>query len=193
MLTVMGHAAYSVVEADGRNAEMGDVVDEKLSGQRLNYSNNLQSYLEECKHLNLPATTQRTIELIGKITNTREKFYWVDSKDGIDGILRAAYKELNNIKFAFVPEEKHDFFENDKNFGALVWIAFPSAREDTKSAGNCLAVGLDTAAVFHSMRIVEHGIRALAKHLGLKIKNRTLETADWSQLIKGISEVDPKN
>jgi hypothetical protein len=48
-----------------------------------------------------------------------------------------------------------------------------------------LAADLDTAAVFHLMLVAEFGLRALAKHLKVKIK-RDLEYADWDEVIRGI-------
>ena len=43
--------------------------------------------------------------------------------------------------------------------------SFPSAIEDARCAVDCWAMGQWTASVFHSMRLVECGLNALAKDL----------------------------
>src|SRR6266481_8369805 len=80
--------------------------------------------------------------------------------------------ELSRRKFAFIPPEKVEFFETTNAFGLRVCIAFPSAEIDIKAAGNCLAADLDTAAIFHLMRVAEIGLRALARHLRVRVKNK---------------------
>jgi hypothetical protein len=93
--------------------------------------------------------------------------------------------EAGKQTFTFIPTEKARFFEQDNLFGEKVSSAFPSAKPHIKDAGNCLAADLDTAAVFHLMLAAEFGLRALAKHLKVKIK-RELEYADWDEVIRGI-------
>ncbi len=103
----------------------------------------------------------------------------------IQAVLFSISNETAAIKFAFIPKEVESFFEKDLLFGVEVDDAFPSARLHIKDAGNCLAADLNTAAVFHFMIIAEFGLRALAKHLKVKIK-RDLEYADWDEVIRGI-------
>src|SRR6266536_4281388 len=50
-------------------------------------------------------------------------------------------------------------------FGDDVAKKFPSASVDIEEAGKCLALDRGTAAVFHLMRVMEVGLRALAKSL----------------------------
>jgi len=47
------------------------------------------------------------------------------------------------------------------------------------------------AAIFHLMRTAELGLRALARHLKVKIPKKGLEFAQWQQVLTGIeSKVD---
>ncbi|MES0003714.1 hypothetical protein NKJ64_00960 [Mesorhizobium sp. M0062] len=52
-------------------------------------------------------------------------------------------------------------------FGEDVEQKFPIALDDIAEAGKCLAVGQGTATVFHLMRVVEAGLRALAADLSI--------------------------
>jgi hypothetical protein len=187
MLTVMGQAAYWVVKQDGRNVEMGDLVDGKLSGHRLRVLKHLQSYLEQCKQLELPATIQRTTELIDKINSIMAPFYWADNADGIDGILQAAYADLNRLKFVFIPPVKHPFFQHDALFGTNVNDKFPEASQDIKNAGTCIAVGLPDAAIFHLCRAAEWGLRALAVKWKVKLK-APIDLQEWGMILDAIDK-----
>jgi hypothetical protein len=111
-------------------------------------------------------------------------------------IVMVELQELSNIvacelegKFlAFIPTEKSIYCEQDELFGKTVNKAFPSAKIEIKDAGNCLAADLNTAAIFHLMRVAEIGLRALARRLKVTIKKIPLEYADWGKIIFEIEE-----
>lgn len=98
--------------------------------------------------------------------------------------------ELVKRKFAYIPPPNDQYFEQECLFGDTVNVAFPGARQDIKDAGNCIAASLDTAAVFHLMRVAEHGLRALARRLRVRIRHKgqpcPLELGDWEQVITEI-------
>jgi uridine phosphorylase len=77
--------------------------------------------------------------------------------ESICGALRelrqAIENELASRKFVMIENDKLDFFEQENLFGKQVAKAFPLARNEIRSAGNCLAMDLNTAAVFHLMRV----------------------------------------
>src|SRR5436309_10023407 len=79
-------------------------------------------------------------------------------------------KEMSESFLVFVPKRQAEYFEKDALFGGEVSQAFPSAWEDIRDAGNCIAADLHTAAVFHLMRVGELGMRALARHLRVKVQ-----------------------
>jgi hypothetical protein len=102
------------------------------------------------------------------------------------GIIR----ELRRWYFVPVDPERTQELENALLFGTDVHAAFDGAWKDITEAGSCLAVGLPTAAVFHLMRVAEHGLRALARKMRVKVlhKGRThpVEFADWETIIAAI-------
>lgn len=59
--------------------------------------------------------------------------------------------------------------------------SFPSANRDVFAAVDCWALGHYTAPVFHSMRVLEHGLRALASELG-----KTFDIQNWQNIIDEI-------
>jgi HEPN domain-containing protein len=75
--------------------------------------------------------------------------------------------DLANRKLVLIPGYRSSYCNQDKLFGEQVFDAFPSVRFDIKDAGDCYAVGMNTACVFHLMRALEAGLQALATELGV--------------------------
>ena len=70
---------------------------------------------------------------------------------------------LQNAKFAYIPTTDAKYFENDRLLGDAVFEVFEEALQDVKDAGNCLALAMHTACVFHLMRIAEWRLRAFRR------------------------------
>jgi hypothetical protein len=81
---------------------------------------------------------------------------------------KAITEELHHRKFLWVAPRLSGYIDHERLFGDATWTAFPSARDDIQQSGNSLAADCNTAAVFHAMRAVEWGLRALATHLGVR-------------------------
>jgi hypothetical protein len=102
-----------------------------------------------------------------------------DYKSRVEILRERIDDELRDITFLFIREREVEFYENDLLFGSDVQSNFPSATSDIKEAGNCFATGRATACVFHSMRVVEHGLRSLAKDLRVRLpKKRHIDLED---------------
>jgi hypothetical protein len=108
------------------------------------------------------------------------------------GIAAKLSKELDMIRFAGIPANLVQLFEQDALFGEQVNKAFRSdapgirsAATDIRDAGNCLAADLNTAAVFHLMCAVEQGLRKLADDLQVVAVKQTvpIELATWNEII----------
>lgn len=76
-------------------------------------------------------------------------------------------------------------------FGASVSAAFPSAEDDIREAGNCLAAECNTAAVFHLMRVAEVGLRALARDRRVRLpRKEPLDLATWETIIEELEAAE---
>jgi hypothetical protein len=110
--------------------------------------------------------------------------------NGIDELDQRIRDEMGVRLFFYVPPEREKFYlrkqeDSDKQqsltnpewpsildqrkllFGEGVEAAFPSAIPDFEEAGKCLALGRGTACVFHLMRVMERGLKALAGGLNI--------------------------
>jgi hypothetical protein len=115
----------------------------------------------------------------------------------------AILEDLSKRSYLYIHKEHVAYVDNPAIFGKGVWEAFPSAREDIKQAGNCLAADCNTAVVFHLMRAVEWGLRAFSTHLGVKKLTTTrrsgkktytpLDFSEWEKIINALhGSVDAK-
>ena len=62
---------------------------------------------------------------------------------------------------------------------------FPNAAFEVEEASKCIALGRYTAAVFHAMRMLEIGIRALAKRLSIPDPTKAAEK-NWGSILGSI-------
>lgn len=132
----------------------------------------LRDLESRCKELNLPVTEKLVSDAINNLPRTTQ---------GYDFLMSAFIAELKSHLFLFVPTHLAKYYEMP--LSAEVSAAFPHASKELVAAGNSLAAGLFTAAVFHSMRAAEIGLRVLGKELGVSFPDKPLELAEWQQIL----------
>jgi hypothetical protein len=118
----------------------------------------------------------------------------------ITHVIEAMQSELMARRFFHLAPEQAKYFNRSKPFGDSVDTAFPSARSDIREAANCIATDRSTAAVFHLMRTVEWGLRALCAEVGLRQvaqkksgSHIPLRWAEWGTLLEQLhSRVDER-
>ncbi len=144
-----------------------------------------------CKDIGLERVLGRISETVGRLSSKDD---WADCScrticteiDAVQNLLRI---ELGEVGCLVVPKNKVDFYLQKFLLGPDVACAFPLAQRDIFDAGNCLALNLNTAAVFHLMRVLEFGLRALAGHLKVKTVKKRVPVAygTWEEIIRAIS------
>ena len=75
--------------------------------------------------------------------------------------------ELRSIMFFSINSSRVQYFLGAPLLGPGVSDRFSEAIDDIEGAGKCLALDQGTAAVLHLMRVMEVGLRALARVLGI--------------------------
>jgi HEPN domain-containing protein len=100
----------------------------------------------------------------------------------LDELALDVLAELREPIFLHVSHEKRALYEQREfPFGAEVAAAFPDATRDIAAAARCLALDEWTACVFHSMRVLEHGLRSLAQRFGVPFAQDS-----WHKVIEGV-------
>lgn len=95
--------------------------------------------------------------------------------------------EFTSAWFLMIPADRREFYEQTQPcFGGSVAMVFPEASQDIAAASRCLALDEWTAMVFHLMRVLEHGLHALASVVGLD-KSKT-ELENWKNIIDQIEQ-----
>jgi hypothetical protein len=103
----------------------------------------------------------------------------------------ALQHDLWTLKYVFISHDHGTLVEHPHLFGEKVLQAFPSAEIDIREAGNSIAVGNGTAAVFHLMRAVEVALVSLAYHFKIKRARHNkkyvpIQNQEWNQIISRI-------
>ena len=127
----------------------------------------------QCAHIdNAIANLQRWTE--------HDVKHWSDLKAISIAFRDAIDIELKEYLYYQYPKDKgHMLLDWEANWKAAIG-AF-SIRHDVFSAVDCYALQHNTAAVFHCMRILEHGLTALAQDVGL-----VFDIQQWNTIIEQI-------
>lgn len=101
--------------------------------------------------------------------------------------------ELSSIEFVHIDAVMREFFDpSSPLFGTDVASKFPVISYDIAEAGKCLALERSTASVFHSIRCLEAGIRAIARCLGISDPTRAADRT-WGNILRAVKiEIDKR-
>lgn len=97
--------------------------------------------------------------------------------------------QFQSRKFLSVSKERSDFMDAPFLFGVDVNNAFPSAVDDVREAGNCLAAKCNTASVFHLMRAAEVALRALATDRQVTFANKPFDLQQWGTILGALEGI----
>jgi HEPN domain-containing protein len=136
----------------------------------------LSAVLDVCDKLDLPVSKELIIDAKKDLPKTEREF---------DVLTKALYAEIRNKLLVVVPPHRRKYFSVRAFVSEGVQKSFSGAYAELRQAGQCFAVGLNTAAVFHAMRAVEIGMRALANKLNVSFPFPT-QLAEWANLIDNI-------
>jgi hypothetical protein len=119
----------------------------------------------------------------------QEPHHWSELNTRSRALRSAIELELKQYFYYQYPKQKGDKLGSWKNDWKGAIGAFPAVERDVFDATDCYALGLSTASVFHSMRVAEQGLRALAKERKVKlVKNKPLEWGTWQEIIRALDD-----
>jgi hypothetical protein len=106
-----------------------------------------------------------------------------EAKSKLDDLERHVIADLASVIFLTVDASRSELYQQrEPLFGSAVADRFGDANDDIANAGRCLAVEQWDAAVFHLMRVLEHGLRAFTRKLGVT----KVDIKEWGALIGAI-------
>lgn len=89
--------------------------------------------------------------------------------------------ELWSSFLLHVPDDRVDYYEKPLNGLNIVLEKFPSSVFDFEESAKCYALGRSVASVLHAMRVLELGLTALGRRLGVNTDKR-----NWHNVIVDI-------
>lgn len=159
----------------------GPVEDVQLEDAvRTNMATEIRSFSNQCGQFEFPRVAELTSKLSQRL---RDSGYCTYKQLFVQlaAISETLREEIASTVFLWIPAEDSTYYEHAELFGPAVSEKFPSAQEDIRAAGSCYALGFYTASVFLLMRAVEHGLRAIARELGVPFDPDT-----WGTVIKNV-------
>lgn len=153
------------------------------------------SLLEACDDIGMPVTKAAVSELADELscaeTNSEGNFgFRGDSCLRMKARLQSSmtcfgYESALKTALVLSPTFAKYYDPPSPLFGVEVHSQFPSAVYEIEEAAKCLAVGRSTAAVFHLMRVMEVGIRAVARCLGVPDPIKAVGK-NWGMILKNV-------
>jgi hypothetical protein len=188
-----------------------------LMSEKLPLLKSLKEIAEACDNLKLVNSRDETLDLVARLIkyqtpleSTPDKVPWPPQEEidallrswreiraealtpenfiwSIQNLKRSIHRELDSRVFVFIDPLLVAQYQNPIPFGEAVAEAFPSSLSDSVEAAKCLAVDRATACVFHLMRVMEVGLKAVAKALGVPY------ISEWGRCIGEMEKVQPKS
>ena len=164
-----------LVEGAHGSAEGSGVIPD---ARRAIIKNHFQFIARQCSNLMLERADSRLM----RISPMMDRTYGFTE-------LFAEFKALYEAIEDDIRLERFFHYRKDKGFLLLImpgeWAAtlkaFEPAKKDIEEAVDCYASEHETACVFHLMRVLEHGLRAMARDVGL-----IFDKQNWHNIIDEI-------
>jgi hypothetical protein len=169
----------SAVTASGEEPlfNLAAPLDQMAIDRAINY---LQQIEQQCRGIGLDLSAD-TVGVAWKRLgqpSSRLNYQWL--RDKVSDLKDLIAREMKNHGFFHISPEKGKYWPRMDSRNALgdsVADAFPSTFFDAGQAGMCLAIGIGTASVFHSMRVLEIGLTAFAVVFGISMAHTNWEPA----------------
>ncbi|MGB7077607.1 MAG: hypothetical protein WBD53_10495 [Xanthobacteraceae bacterium] len=170
--------AVTRMSVDKLNYSKDTILSEKTSGD---LKKNLQLLGEELDIIGARMSAASVRRLDGALASGKGTFGQViELSADIDRRLR---DELELVNLYVLDEDRIKYFAPaNVLLGQDVVDKFPLAVTDIEDAGKGLSFGLGTSSVFHSMRVMESGLKALARLLEIPY------APSWESYLKQIND-----
>jgi hypothetical protein len=142
----------------------------------------------QCHKLELANSLHIIGQIKNDLFNPNAAPFYLQIGTQFRALWNAMESDISDKKFVFISKENEDYFFNESLFPDAVYDAFPDDHDELNDAGHCMAVDLNDAAAFHLLRIVEIGLRGIARNLKIKIPKTPLDYAGWKDVVNRIDK-----
>jgi HEPN domain-containing protein len=148
---------------------------------KLNFKPNMDFVLSVCGEAKLSGVKSQVERIVNIVTIGPVSHRTI--RRSLVALNERIYDALSESMCLQIPPNKAEFYESKHLFGEEVSNNFPSANYDIEEAGKCYAAGRYTACVFHLMRVMEIGVKAVASGLGILTKVRSAQPS-WGEVLR---------
>jgi len=154
--------------------------------QRANISKDLEILLSCAGTLNARLTAKSVERLINDLKEPARSICWGDLGYDLATISVRLNDELEARKLLSIEDAKLKYYDPVAPlFGNEFAVKFVDAAFELDEGAKCFALGRSTACVFHLMRVMEIGIRAISRCLGIPDPTKPAER-NWGHILKHI-------
>lgn len=170
----------------GRLYLLGEMVREMIiraEGRTGKVSSEMASEVRSIREVGQEAGLSVTLYTVDRLLDYLKKPKGLQYREAVtqlNVISNSIEAELHSFKFLRIEAADAKYYQDKQLFGEDVASRFPTATQDVEEAGKCLALSRGTATVFHLMRVMESGLKALAKALDIPY------APSWESYIKQI-------
>ncbi len=165
-----------------------DALVRTLTGSEAPLSDHTKAYVKTVVESGISSMNKR-IEMLSVSAQAKRIDYALNRSAGpveIKTLLKELrtriFDELTERQFLYVAPDRVKFYTEPMLFGKEVNDRLSAAIDDIEEAGKCLALGRATACVLHTMRVLEVGLKALARALNIPY------APSWESYLKQISD-----
>lgn len=142
-----------------------------------------------CEDLALPESCAAAKRLQSELIQDSSDFSNPELQWKMSALLDLMQSEMAKHLYFTVYGDLAKFLDSEDLFGSEVATAFPSIKLDLKEAGSCLALGRNTAAIFHLMRVAEIGLWELGRDRQIALaQSGKIQFTEWGLIIREIEE-----
>jgi hypothetical protein len=176
ILTIWETKISTLIDLNGLNPMLSFADAVSIAPNFHNLKSAFKTLEDHVADLGLESTGRLAKEIIANIDKTRI----ITIRDNLGKLINIMESELCEKHVLYIPQNQAVWITH-QIFPDSITDAFPSTADDIKEACNCYALDRPTACVFHSMRILEYGLCALANDVGL-----SFELQQWQTIIEAI-------
>jgi HEPN domain-containing protein len=135
-----------------------------------------------CLNAELPVSLSMVVKL--KATIQSEVFKLAELEASAEQILATMRNELSLRVCLLVDPSRIRYYDKPLDGWNEVIASFPSCQRDAEEASKALALNRHTASVFHCMRAVESGLKALSSEIGIAYEHKS-----WDPVLKSLAHI----
>jgi hypothetical protein len=161
-----------------------------IDSHRKKFSETLQLLKNSYESINLEITIDQLDRIIRRLSDAN--YTYGQAERDIENLESRMADELKRKHFLSLSSHEAEIFKNPRDGWDEVINKYPNLTTDLEEASKCLAIGIDTACVFHLMRVMEAGLQLFGGKIGVTFPEDKVWQVILDQANKAIKAMPEK-